>query len=109
MRLKKSEGIPKLTRTDPELLITQYIATKKGEPDRGPKIWLNPEEAKFRMLSDGELVWVKGPRGQQLATLQVHTQVKKYTCIVRDLAGVSVSENVKVYKPDLDTPIRDLA
>ena len=109
MRLKKSEVIPKLPHTDPELLVTQYIATRKGDEERGPMIWLNPHEAKIRSLVDGELVWVRGPRGQQLATLQIDERVSKATCIIRDMIGVSLSETVRVYKPDFDSPQKSLA
>lgn len=109
MRLKKSEVIPQLKKTDPELLVTQFIATKRGDPERGPMVWLNKDDAKFRMAVDGELVWVIGSRGQQLATMKIDERVKQYTCIVRDIVGVNLSEYVRVHKPDLDSTEKVLA
>ncbi len=108
MRLKKS-SLPSLAATDPELLVTQFIATRQGDAERGPKVWLSPPDARIRLLVDGELAWIRGPRGQQLATMQIDERVMHHTCIVRDLVGVSAAENVRVSKPDLDSPRQILA
>ena len=56
------------------------------------------------MLTDGELVWVKGPRRQELATLEIDDELPRGAAVVRDVAGVSVSEIIRVVKPDLDRP-----
>lgn len=109
MRLKKSEVIPHLTRTDPELFVSHFIATRRGDAERGPAVWLNPADARIRVITEGELVWVRGPRGQQLATAYVDEGIKPYSCIVRDLVGVSVTENIRIHKPDLDNEPRELA
>ena len=67
---------------------------------------LNPDEAHSRLLVDGELAWVYGPRRQELATVVVDESVKRGDVIVRDIAGVSPSELVRVVKPDLDSHTR---
>jgi hypothetical protein len=58
------------------------------------------------MLSDGEMAWVEGPRRQELATIVVDDKVPKGGVVVRDIAGIVVSEIVTLRKPDLDTPPR---
>jgi anaerobic selenocysteine-containing dehydrogenase len=109
MRFSQSSAIPMLSSFDPELRVVQYVATQKGDAERGPQVRLNPVDAKRRLLVDGELVWVKGERGQQIAPLVVDETVAEYTCVLRDVAGVVVSEAVRVSKPDLDSPQRSLA
>lgn len=77
-----------------------------SDSDRGPQVRLNPDEAHSRLLVDGELAWVYGPRRQELATVVVDESVKRGDVIVRDIAGVSPSELVRVVKPDLDSHTR---
>lgn len=60
----------------------------------------------MRMLSDGEMAWIQGPRRQELATIIVDDKVPKGGVVVRDIAGIVVSEIVTLRKPDLDTPPR---
>ena len=102
-------GIPSLSSFEPELRVVEYVATKKGDAERGPQIWLNPADAKRRGVTGGELVWVKGERGQQVAALVVDDTVAEHTCLIRDIAGVDLAGAVRVVKPDLDTPKRFLA
>jgi len=56
----------------------------------------------MRMLVDGEIVWVYGPRRHDLATVIVDDEVPKGGVIVRDIAGITVSEIVRLVKPELD-------
>jgi anaerobic selenocysteine-containing dehydrogenase len=86
------------------LQVARFIATRVTEPDRGPRIWMRPKEAEERMLIDGELVLVDGPRRQQLAVLSLDDSLQRGTVVVRDVAGVAPSEIVYVMKPDLDAP-----
>ena len=67
---------------------------------------LSPDEAKARLLVDGELAWVYGPRRQELATVVVDESVKRGDVVLRDIAGASPSELVRVVKPDLDSDTR---
>lgn len=84
------------------LQVVGFIATRKGEAERGPLIRMRADEAAGRLLNEGELAWVYGPRQQQLATLEVDDSLARGTVVVRDLAGVSVTEIVRVRKPDFD-------
>ena len=77
-----------------------------SDSDRGPQVRLSPEEAKARLLVDGELAWVYGPRRQELATVVVDESVKRGDVVLRDIAGASPSELVRVVNPDLDSHTR---
>ena len=88
------------------LRVAQFIGTRVSDPERGPQVRLNPEDAHNRLLVDGELAWVYGPRRQELATVVVDEAVKRGDVILRDIAGVSPSEIVRVVKPDLDSHTR---
>ncbi len=84
--------------------VAHFQATRLSDPERGPQVRINADEAKQRMLEDGELVIVEGPRRQQLATLQIDDTLKRGDVAVRDVAGVAPSEIVYILKPDLDAP-----
>jgi hypothetical protein len=56
------------------------------------------------MLAEGELAWVRGERGQQLAEVAIDDSFPQHTCGLRDIPGVLAAELVRVVKPDLDTP-----
>lgn len=84
--------------------VLQFLATRVTDADRGPQVRMNATEAAARMLVDGELVVLEGPRRQQLATLVVDDALRRGDVVVRDIAGVSPSEIVYIIKPDLDAP-----
>ena len=86
----------------PWLLVSQYIATRSGDSDRGPMVRLHPMEARKRLLEDGELVWVYGPRRHELAVLVVDDAVSPGNVIARDILGVAPAERVRVVKHDFD-------
>jgi hypothetical protein len=84
------------------LRVASFIATRRSDEDRGPLVMLNERESRVRLLTDGELVWVYGPRRGQLATLRIDESVRDGDVIVRDILGIAPSEIVRVVKPDLD-------
>ena len=86
----------------PPLRLAGFIATKKGDPDRGPVVRLHPSEAKIRLIENGELVWVYGPRRHELAVLEVDDSVPRGSAVARDIPGVAPSEIVRVVKHDFD-------
>ena len=86
----------------PTLLVTQYIATKSGDPERGPLIRLHSTEARRRLVEDGELVWVYGPRRHELAVLIVDDAVSPGYVVARDILGVAPAEKVRIVKHDFD-------
>ncbi len=88
------------------LRVSSFIGTRLSDPDRGPQVRLHPDDAKVRLLNEGELAWVYGPRRQELATVVLDEGVRRGDVGLRDVAGVSVSELVRVVKPDLDSHTR---
>lgn len=84
------------------LQVAQLIATRSGDPDRGPLIYMNEEEARRRMLMDGEVVRIMGPRRTEFATLVVDDRVLRGEAVLRDLIAAAPSELIKVHKPDWD-------
>jgi len=86
----------------PWLLVTQYISTRNGDPDRGPLVRIHPSEARKRLLEDGELVWVYGPRRHELAVLVVDDTVSPGNVVARDVLGIAPAEIVRVVKHDFD-------
>lgn len=89
---------------NPPLRVIRLIATRRGDPERGPKIWMRKDDADHRLVVDGELVWVYGPRRHELATVEIDDTLPRGDVVLRDIAGASPSEVVKVVKVDTDTP-----
>ena len=85
------------------LRVASLIATRRDDEDRGPMVVMHPEDASSRLLVDGELAWVYGPRRHELATVRVEEGMKKGDVVLRDIVGAAPSEIVRVIKPDLDT------
>lgn len=93
-------------RRNRPLRVAQFIATRMSDAERGPQVRIGPEDARSRLLVDGELAWVYGPRRQELATVIVDESVQRGDVVLRDIAGASPSELVRVVKPDLDSHTR---
>jgi hypothetical protein len=106
---KKDPGAPRIGRgifsgMAPPLQIVGYIGTRRGDPERGPLIRMRPDDALIRLLSDGELVRIMGPRRSEFAQLVLDESLPRGGVVVRDLAGVTVTEIVRVIKADFDSP-----
>ena len=93
----------------PPLRVMNFISTRRGDADRGPEVRMRADEAAIRVLVDGELVRVETPRRQEIATLRVDNDIPRGEVVVRDIAGVSPSEIVRVRKIDLDSSPRHFA
>lgn len=98
-----SAYIPKFRTVEGDLRVARYIASRRGDAERGPKIWLRSSDALLRLVVPGELAWVFGPRRHELVEVAIDDSLAEGDAIVRDVAGLSVSEYVRVSKPDLDT------
>lgn len=101
----KSESLKLGLRFQPQLKVVEYISTHKGDAARGPMVRITSQEARIRLLQDGELVWVAGPRRSELAVLEIDDSVGAGHAVLRDVAGVTVTESITVAKPDTDTPM----
>ena len=86
----------------PGLRVSKYIATRAGEAERGPLVRLHTDDARRRLLEDGELVWVYGPRRHEMAVLVVDDTVSPGTIVARDILGIAPAEIVRVVKHDFD-------
>ena len=84
------------------LRVAHFIATRKGDAQRGPAVYLNVADARDRLLDEGELAWVYGPRRHELAAVVFDERVLAGDVWLRDILGASPSETVRVVKPDLD-------
>ena len=87
---------------EPGLLVAQYIATRAGDSERGPMVRIHPSDALRRLVVDGELAWVYGPRRHDLAVLVVDDTVPPGNVIARDIAGIAPAEIVRIVKHDFD-------
>ena len=90
---------------NPPLQVMGYIATRRGDPDRGPLVRLRSDDAALRAVVDGEVVWVYGPRRHDLAPVMIDDTVPRGGVVVRDLAGVTLSEIVRLVKATADRPV----
>lgn len=90
----------------PPLQVSRFIATRTGDAERGPKVWMRESEAKLRLLQDGEMVWVFGPRRHDLAELGIDDTIPRGYVIARDIAGIAAAEIVRIVKPDHDSKPR---
>lgn len=91
-------------RYNPPLQVIGLIGTRPGEKVRGPLIRMQSYDARLRLLLDGELVWVYGPRRHELATVEIDDSLPRGAVVLRDVAGSSPSEVIRIVKVDTDTP-----
>ena len=99
-----------MTRDDgytPPLQVVRFTGSRRGDPDRGPVVMMNTDEARLRLLQSGELVWVYGPRRHELVELRIDDTLRRGETALRDVAGATLTEIVRVVKADLDTPRRN--
>lgn len=87
----------------PPLQVVGFIATRKGDPERGPMVRMRPDDALIRLVTDGELVRVVSDRRQELAVLETDESLPRGGVVLRDVAGASISDIVRVIKLDTDT------
>src|SRR5213075_1795451 len=90
------------SRINRPLRVGRFIATRQGDAERGPMVTLHPLDAADRLLNEGELAWVYGPRRHDLAEVRLDGSLKRGDVVLRDILGASASEIIRVIKPDLD-------
>lgn len=84
------------------LQIVGFIATRRTDAERGPLVRIRPDDAITRLIDDGELVWVYGPRRHELAPVEYDDSLPRGGIVVRDLGGLTVTEIVKLVKMDIE-------
>jgi anaerobic selenocysteine-containing dehydrogenase len=90
---------------NPPLQVVGFIATRREDEERGPLIRLRPDEAKQRSITEGELVWVYGPRRHDLAAVELDDTLPRGGVVVRDLAGLAPTEIVRLVKVSDERPM----
>ena len=88
------------------LQVVGFLATRRGDVERGPQVRLRRDDAEKRQLVEGELAWVQGPRRQELAQVAIDDALPRGGVVLRDVAGLAVSEIVRVTPHDLDSKKR---
>ena len=84
------------------LQVVGFIATKRTDPERGPLVKIRPDDALMRLIEDGELVWVYGPRRHELAPVVYDDALPRGGVVVRDIGGITVTEIVRLVKMDIE-------
>ncbi|MBK8248706.1 MAG: hypothetical protein IPK85_15045 [Gemmatimonadetes bacterium] len=87
-----------LLRSTPPLHVVGFVATRRGDPERGPLASLRTEEAVARLIEDGELVYLVGPRRKEMVEVRYDDAVPRGAVVIRDVSGVSVSEVIRLEK-----------
>ncbi len=90
----------------PPLLVSGFISTRSGDPERGPMIRMRTDDAQIRLVSEHELVRIVTDRRQELAELQIDDTLPRGSVVLRDVVGASISEVIRVIKLDTDTGAR---
>ncbi len=93
----------KFSLFSPPLQVVGFIATRSGDPERGPMVRMRPDDALIRLVSDGELVRVVSERRSEIAVLEIDETVPRGGVVLRDVAGASPSEIVRIVKMETDT------
>jgi len=86
--------------SNPPLQVVAFWATRRSDAERGPLVRMRPDDAAARLLNEGDVAWVHGPRRNELATITLDDTLPKGGIAVRDIAGLAVSEVVRVSRPD---------
>lgn len=98
----KRPGLKGFSGFSPALQVVGFIATKPGDAERGPAVWIRPDDALIRLLTEGELARVMSDRRSELAEVHLDPSLPRGGIVLRDVAGAMPSEVVRLVKPDLD-------
>lgn len=90
---------------NPPLQVLEFIATRNVDAERGPLVKLCSFDATLRMVSEGELVWVYGPKRHDLAPVTIDETVPKGGLVVRDISGIVLTDIVRLVKTSTDRPV----
>jgi anaerobic selenocysteine-containing dehydrogenase len=90
---------------NPPLQVVGFVATRRGDAERGPAISLCTEDAKMRDVAHGELLWIYGPRRHDLAQVIIDDTLPKGGVVVRDVAGLAPTEIVRLVKVNVERPM----
>ncbi|NCW45334.1 MAG: hypothetical protein EBV77_07635 [Gemmatimonadaceae bacterium] len=84
----------------PPVQVVGFIATRKGDPDRGPMVRMRPDDALVRLVTAGDLVRVVSSRRSELAVLELDDTLPKGGVVLRDVLGAAISEVIRILRVD---------
>lgn len=84
----------------PPLQVVGFIATRRGDPERGPMIRMRPDDALVRLVTEGELVRVVSERRSELALLELDDTLPRGGVVLRDVAGATLADVIRVARVD---------
>lgn len=87
------------------LQVVGFIATRRGDAERGPAVRVRPDDAEARGVAGQDLVWVYGPRRHDLATIIIDDTLPRGGVVVRDIAGLAPTEIIRLVRPSADRPL----
>ncbi len=90
---------------NPPLQVVGFIATRRGDTERGPAVRVRPDDATLRGVADGELVWIYGPRRHDLAVAIIDDTLPRGGVVVRDVAGLAPTEIIRLVRINSDRPL----
>jgi anaerobic selenocysteine-containing dehydrogenase len=93
------------TGYNPPLQVVGFIATRRGDAERGPAVLVRPDDAKLRGVENAEIVWIYGPRRHDLAAVIIDDTLPRGGVIVRDVAGLAPTEIIRLVRVDTDRPV----
>jgi anaerobic selenocysteine-containing dehydrogenase len=90
---------------NPPLQVVGFVATRRGDAERGPAIRIRSDDAQLRGVSNGDLVWIYGPRRHDLAAAVIDDALPRGGVVVRDVAGVAPTEIIRLVRVDAERPV----
>lgn len=90
---------------NPPLQVVGFVATRRGDSERGPAIRLRADDAQLRGVADGSLVWIYGPRRHDLAIASIDDTLPRGGAVVRDVAGLAPTEIIRLVRVDSERPV----
>ena len=90
---------------NPPLQVVGFIASRRGDAERGPAVRVRPDDARLRGVAEDAVVWVYGPRRHDLAALVLDDSLPRGGVVVRDVAGLAPTEIIRLVRLDADRPV----
>lgn len=94
-----------MARFNPPLQVVGFVGTRRDDAERGPAIRLRSDDARMRGVSDGDLVWIYGPRRHDLAPAIIDDTLPRGGVVVRDIAGLAPTEIIRLVRVDAERPL----
>lgn len=82
----------------PPVQVVGFLATRKGDAERGPMVRMRSDDALVRLVTAGDLVRVVSARRSELAVLELDDTLPKGGVVLRDVAGAAVSEVIRILR-----------